>query len=106
MGLPDDFIEDVAGFAPGHVAAVLDTRTKRPNLRTIDRLCEVLAVSIVLQDDPAKERLMTLRWERRQIGDLDRAREGGRARWKGMTPEQRSAVARAAANARWSKARG
>jgi hypothetical protein len=106
MGLPDDFIEDVAGFAPGHVAAVLDTRSKRPNLRTIDRLCEVLAVSIVLQDDPAKQRLMASRWDQRQVGDLDRAREGGKLRWAGMTREQRSAVARAAANARWSKPRG
>jgi hypothetical protein len=106
MGLPDDFVDDVAGFAPGHVAAVLGTRTKQPNLRTIDRLCEALAVSLILTDDPAKQRLMSVRWERRQIGDLDRAREGGKLRWRGMSKEQRSAVARAAANARWSRARG
>jgi hypothetical protein len=30
---------------------------------------------------------------------------GGKARWKGTTPEQRSELARKAANARWRKAK-
>ena len=31
---------------------------------------------------------------------------GGKMRWKGTTPEERSAVARKAAQARWNKAKG
>jgi len=30
---------------------------------------------------------------------------GGKARWEGTTPEERSEIARKAANARWSKAK-
>ena len=37
-----------------------------------------------------------------QWPDQKRA-SGGRARWSGMTPEQRSAAARKAAKARWAK---
>jgi hypothetical protein len=33
------------------------------------------------------------------------AAEMGRARWKGLTEEQRSEIARNAVNARWAKAR-
>jgi transcriptional regulator with XRE-family HTH domain len=102
LGLTDEWIEEAAGFAPGHVDAVL-SRRRRPNVRTLDKLCDVLTVSLALVNDPDKQRVMKVRWEAHQVGIVDRAREGGKMRWRGVSKEQRSAIARAAVNVRWAK---
>ena len=124
LGLSNEALEDIAGLAPGHVSKLLGPmRAKRPNLATLDVLLGALGVSFQLIEDPAKMALMKGLWEQRQAGAVrsrvgrairralppyvtaaEKGRMGGKKRWEGSSPEQRSAACRAAAQARWSRA--
>jgi hypothetical protein len=104
LGFTNELLDDLGGFYPGFTEQFLGpSRRRKPSLATLNAFTEILCVSFVMIDAPEKRRLMTVRCEARQVGLVDRAREGGRLRWKGISKEQRSAIARAAANARWAK---
>jgi hypothetical protein len=102
LGFTNEMMDDLGGFAPGFTARFLGpVRRRKPSLATLNAFTEILCVSFVMVDAPEKRRVMTVRCEARNVGIVDRAREGGKMRWRGVSKERRTEAARAAANARW-----
>jgi len=127
LGLSDACLDHLTGLTAGHTSKVLGpARVKGLSRFTIDTLSDTLGVSFLVVIDPEKVRRMSKRWERRsgahvnirrlrvskavlsqaQIEVLTAlGRRGGTARAEKLTKEQRSAIARAAANAMHAKRR-
>jgi hypothetical protein len=127
LDLPRLELDRISGLSPGYSAKLLAPRPlKRLSAGTFALLLPSLGLQLRVEQDHEAMRRFTqhaekhgvrvperaLRWggkhgtqlvSRRWVKRI--ARMGGKARARALTPAQRSASARAAARARWSKAR-
>jgi hypothetical protein len=107
LGWSNQFVRDVSGI---DVAEVFE-KGRRPSVAVIDALMSLFAVSLAVVPDPQKASVLSDWWsgdrsERAEpFRGRERARRAALARWRGTTPEQRSAVARHAVMARWKERR-
>jgi hypothetical protein len=120
LGLSDSFVDDIGGFAHGHVGKIIGpSRLKGLGRSTIDRLLNVLGVSLLVVVDDEKMRQLKKRHERRagmyvsengRVAKLaiKRARPavlkalgqlGGHARSQALDGKRRSEIARLGAHA-------
>ena len=129
LGLTNEFLENVYGFAKGHPDKVLGrSEQKRLGYDTFRLFCEVFAVEFRMYIDPAQLKRMEAVWEERErplykpeakpgriakkilnaakpIIFEETGRLGGMVRSHLLTPKQRSEIARKAAKSRHRKAR-
>jgi hypothetical protein len=126
LNISRNTLDEAAGFTPGHASKLLAPRPiKNLGPVTLGLMLQGLGVQLLLVEDPdALKRISSqltprevpvpvraLRWGKAGILVVSKrwvrriAREGGRARALALTPKQRSASARKAAKARWTKPR-
>lgn len=123
LGLSNAFIDEYWSYAAGMTDKYLGpTRVKTLGRQSLDDLCMVLGVSLVVVVDPDKLRQMEAQWEKRKPGYAhspriskkamkrvrpivweETGRLGGMVTAHMRTPAQRSQSARRAAKARWKK---
>ena len=122
-GLSDGSVDELGGLTRGHTEKVLGpSRTKNLSPMMLETLLGVLAVKLVLVDDPAAAARMEKRWDRRDekrvrtdahrvsMRMVERAKpavfrqlseKAAVARKSKISPKMRSKIARKAARARW-----
>jgi hypothetical protein len=110
LNVSNQYLEEVGGFTTGQIDKWLGpARAKTPSLPSLFVLMDLLGASFpALVEDPAKMARMSDRWERRRmdhvrptgVGRLtirrarphvlrELAKRAGKARWAGLSPEQR-----------------
>lgn len=115
--------EQMFGLSPGHIEKILNHKKNLGPL-TLDAFCELFAVQFVMQPNPDAEARMKPRWSGRRLDQVRwhakplssrqietaksllakrNGKRGARARMIKLTPEQRSRVARIAAQSRWAR---
>jgi hypothetical protein len=116
-------LEAVSGCQSGYCTKILgNPPAKRVQLYTAFLLIEALGLRVKLEEDPELTEGLRHRWTRRRFtkaamrpaGSIKEfppdfyryiSRLGNEARWRKLGPERRSALARNAAAARWSRYR-
>jgi hypothetical protein len=126
LNISRNTLDEAAGFTPGHASKLLAPRPiKNLGPVTLGLMLQGLGVQLLLVEDPdalkrissqltprevsvpvlslswgrAKHLLVSKRWVKKN------GRKGGKQRAKNLSPRQRSAIARKAAKARWTKPR-
>jgi hypothetical protein len=126
LNISRNTLDEIGGFAAGHSSKLLAPGLlKNLGPVTLGLMLQSLGVRLVLVEDAAALERISPRLRPREVSVPMRAlawgkagtlvvskrwvrriaREGGRARALALTPKQRSASARKAAKARWSKPR-
>jgi hypothetical protein len=65
LGLSHFDVDQIAGLADGYTNKILNAK-KQPGARTIEKLCDALALAFVPVVDPAREEIMRGQWEKRK----------------------------------------
>lgn len=129
LGMTHAALDDLTGLQSGYVGKLLGPAgIKTLGPMSFDVILEALAVKLVLVEDVEAAKRMVSRWEKRERppakvgipsmafvrrkfaptiqGFLRRKRvKGGQNRWKGVSKEERSRIARKGARERWRRHR-
>lgn len=128
LGVTHAVLDELTGLQTGYIGKLLGpVQAKKLGPLSLNLLLQVLAVKIVLVEDPEGVAAMSARWEQRVRPDYNAERSAsvgkttikrmfpviaremgkrsGAARMLKMKPETRRRVARQAAKARWQKRR-
>jgi hypothetical protein len=101
LNLSNAAVEKLANLSDGHCTKVLGpSREKSPTLKTLDALLEVLALSIVLVNDPAKAARVQPLWVPRSVSKV-RQRQLSPTTIERARPHVLADLARKAARSRW-----
>jgi hypothetical protein len=121
LNLSDAAVDHLAGYANGRWGKAFGpAREKNPTVVTLMLFADVLGVSFVMVEDPAKVRRMKSRWEGRRgrVPDASKIASsairralpaairqlttaGGKARWQGIDADARRAHMTELARKRW-----
>ena len=105
LGLPQHVVDDLAGYADGYTGK-LEAGMKGLGKLSLPGLLGALKTELAIVQTPMRAS-STHRGETAHSEDFfsRRARKAAQARWDRTTPKERKKIARAAAKARWRKAK-